>query len=325
MKPVFPLDANQYKKHAIHGENRIWTETNCYTDIIIELLHSMGHEPIAALSFTLATDFEGDQWTFFKFPHEDLFELYGLEIKELNPWRPSLLTAIEEQLERGNPVLVELDSYFLPDTAGTAYKTAHVKTTVAVNEINREKFSMGYFHNQGYYTLNDQDFVNIFQLNGLVHDRMLPPYVEFVKRNFEKFERYQPKLIDTSLNLLKKHLDRSPKQNPFITFKERFKKDEEWLMNADMATFHTYSFANLRQYGACFELTETYLRWLSDNGYTDVNSAADSFKFIAETAKTFQFQLARAMARKKPLDLSPLDAMATQWASAMNELKRRFR
>ena len=87
MKQIVPLDPATYRRHAIHGDNRTWAETNCYSDVIIELLHGLGHEPIAALPFTLAIDFEGDQWTFFKFPDSDLYELYGLDIHELNPWR----------------------------------------------------------------------------------------------------------------------------------------------------------------------------------------------------------------------------------------------
>jgi hypothetical protein len=34
-----------------------------------------------------------------------------------------------------------------------------------------------------------------------------------------------------------------------------------------------------------------------------------------------QFHLARAMGRKKPLDLSPLDAMAARWQQAVADLK----
>ena len=135
MKRVLALDPGTYQRHPIHGEGRIWAETNCYADVWIELLHALGHEPIAALPFTFAIDFEGDQWTFFKFPLADLYELYGLDVHELAIWRP-LVVHIEEQLERGRPVLVELDSYFLPDTAGTAYRLAHVKSTVAVVEID---------------------------------------------------------------------------------------------------------------------------------------------------------------------------------------------
>ena len=85
--PIRALDPTTYEPHAIHGDGRTWAETNCYVDVLVELLHGLGLEPVAALPFTLRIDFEGDQWTFFKFPHADLLALFGLDIQELNPWR----------------------------------------------------------------------------------------------------------------------------------------------------------------------------------------------------------------------------------------------
>src|SRR4051795_7634725 len=128
MKQILPLDPTRYQRHPIHGADRHWAETNCYVDVWVELLHALGFEPIAALPFTLAIDFEGDQWTFFKFALADLHELYGLDVQELAIWRP-LVAHIEEQVTLGRPVLVELDSFHLPDTAGSAYRIAHVKST----------------------------------------------------------------------------------------------------------------------------------------------------------------------------------------------------
>ena len=320
MKRIAALDPSTYKRHPIHGENRIWAETNCYSDVVIELLHGLGHEPIAALPFTLAIDFEGDQWTFFKFPDADLLELYGLDIQELAVWRP-LVDHIAEQVAAGRPVLVELDSYFLPDTSGSAYKLAHMKSTVAVNEIDFERRHLGYFHNQGYYELAGADFSDLFQLEELVHERMLPPYIEFVKTRPSFVTLAASQLRDASLSLLKMHLARVPDANPFVQFKTRFAQDLEWLMTAGMEKFHAYSFATLRQYGACFELSETYLRWLGEQGVKELDVPLLSFQKISQTAKTFQFQLARAMARKKPLDLTPLDEMATQWEAGIGALQ----
>ncbi len=65
---VVPVDASSYRPHPLHATERTWTETNCYVDLWIELLHSLGLDPLAAAAFTISTDFEGDQWTFFKFP-----------------------------------------------------------------------------------------------------------------------------------------------------------------------------------------------------------------------------------------------------------------
>jgi hypothetical protein len=321
--PIAALDPSTYRRHAIHGDDRIWAETNCYTDLLIELVHGLGHEPLAMLPFTLAIDFEGDQWTFFKPPHADLFELYGMDLQELAIWRP-LAEQVAEQVDAGRPVLVELDSWFLPDTAGTAYRLAHTKTTVGVNEIDIGRCHLGYFHNAGYHALEGDDFRNLFQLGGPVHERVLPPYVEYVKwrENFNPPKGRQ--LVEASIPILQRELARAPSDNPFPRFKARFSQDLAGLLAADIAHFHAYSFANLRQYGACFELAETYLRWLGDNGIVGVAEASNAFRDIAQTAKAFQFQLARAMARGKPLDLTPLDAMGEKWARGMALLQANF-
>jgi hypothetical protein len=319
MKQVLALDPATYQRHAIHRGDRIWAETNCYVDVWIELLHALGHEPIAALPFTFAIDFEGDQWTFFKFPLLDLYDLYGLDVQELALWRPAI-AHIEEQVGRGRPVLIELDSFFLPDTAGSAYKTAHVKSTVAAVEIDPAARILGYFHNQGYYRLEGEDFVEVLRLNASREDVVLPPYAEFVKVH----ERPDGELAQTSLQLLRKHLRLVPRENPFVAFRVRFEADLARLLEESLDTFHAYSFATLRQYGACFELSATYLQWLAAQGEAGLEEATRAFLDIAESAKTFQFQLARAMARRKPLELAPLDAMGERWEQGIAAVRARY-
>jgi uncharacterized protein DUF1839 len=319
---VRAIEAASYRRHAIHGEGRVWAETNCYTDLLVELVHGLGYEPSAMLAFTLAIGFEGDQWTFFKPALPDLYALYGLDVQELALWRP-LHEHLVEQVERGNPVLVEVDSFYLPDTAGTAYGTAHQKTTIGVNEIDVALKRLGYFHNAGYFELHGDDFVNLLQLDGAPHERVLPPYAEFAKGDASKALRGGA-LVEASLAQLRAHLARAPRENPFGGFRERFEQDLAWLMTADLSRFHAYSFATLRQYGACFELAETYLRWLGVHGVEALAPAADELHAIAETAKALQFQLARSMARRKPLDLAPIDTMGAAWERAMASLRTRF-
>jgi hypothetical protein len=317
MQQILPLDPVSHERHSIHGETRIWAETNCYVDVWIELLHGMGLEPIAALPFTLAIDFEGDQWTFFKFPLADLYDLYGLDVQELAIWR-SLTAHVQEQVALGRPVLVELDSFYLPDTAGTAYRAAHVKSTVAVNAIDVAGLRLGYFHNQGYHELFGEDFRRVFRLEEPKDSALLPPYVEFVKQR--RPARTGVELIQTSLRLLRRQLEMIPKINPFDKFKTRFQADLEWLSRASLETFHVYSFATLRQFGACYELAATYLGWLQEKTGMALASPMDEFSKLATAAKTMQFHLARAMSRQRPLDLSLLDGMARTWHAATAEL-----
>lgn len=311
---IIALDLANYRKHMIHGEGRDWSETNCYVDLWIELLYSMGYEPIAALPCVFGIDFEGDQWTFFKFSLADLDRLYGLDVQELNIWK-ELLSCIEEQVALMRPVLVELDSYFLPDTAGTAYKLDHVKTTVAVNHVDRDKRYMEYFHNQGYFSLEGDDFTALF-LDEL-DSRVLPPYVEYVKaRNRSPLTTEE--LVSESIHIFTYQLENLPRQNPFTAFSERFEKDFSDLGAFDIDYFHKYSFATLRQYGAAFELCKTYLTWLAEYHAhkTKLLQAADVYGKISESAKVLQFQLARAIARKKPLNLDLLNDSANHWQQA---------
>jgi hypothetical protein len=322
MRQILPLDPAHYRRHPIHGEDRIWTQTNCYVDVWVELLHAWGFDPVAALPFTLAIDFEGDQWTFFKFPHADLEVLYGLDVQELAIWRP-LVQHVDEQVARGRPVLVELDSYHLPDTAGTAYRREHVKSTVAVVAIDVARRQLGYFHNQAYHHLEGEDFAAIFRLDTPPDPTLLPPYVEFVKRR-DTQALAGDELVLRSRQLLRRHLHAVPEANPFEAFKVRFEADLAWLGGEDIETFHVYSFATLRQFGACFELAATYLHWLAERTGKPPEGPASALAGIATSAKALQFQLARAIARRKPLDLSALDALAASWRSALDTLKSLF-
>ena len=320
---IAALDPATYRRNPIHSGNRVWAETNCYTDLLVEMAHGFGHEPAAMLPFTLAIDFEGDQWTFFKPSTCDLYELYGFDVQELAIWRP-LAEHVAEQVEAGNPVLVEVDSYYLPDTAGTAYRLGHAKTTIGVNDIDLRGETLGYFHNAGYFALEGEDFREALQVAGVPHERVLPPYVEFIKWRHDFTPPRDAALVELSLEILRRHLARAPRENPFHRFRARFARDLEVLMGEDIGRFHAYSFANLRQYGACFELAETYLRWLGNHGVGALEAPAGAFHAIAENAKAFQFQLARSMARKKPLDLAPIDTMGADWERAMTPLAARF-
>jgi hypothetical protein len=321
MRQILALDPATYRRHAIHGGERVWAETNCYVDVWVELLHAWGFDPVAALPFTLGIDFEGDQWTFFKFPLGDLEQLYGLDVQELAIWRP-LLRHVEEQVALGRPVLVELDSYHLPDTAGTAYRRDHVKSTVAVVAVDAAARTMGYFHNQGYHHLQGEDFASVFRLDGPADPTLLPPYVEFVKRRPGALVGGE--LVLKSVQLLRRHLHRLPEGNPFERFRTRFEYDLDGLLAEGLETFHLYSFATLRQFGACYELAATYLRWLQERTGKSLEAPAAAFTGIATGAKAVQFQLARAVARRKPLDLSGLDAMAGSWRSGLEALKHHF-
>jgi len=321
---LLDIDPKTYVPHVIHSDKQVWNETNCFVDLWLELLHGMGHEPIACLPFTVTMDLEGDQWTFYKFPLEDIAALYGLEVIELNIWW-SLIKHVEAELRAGRPVMVEFDAWYLPDTAGTSYRTQHVKTSVAVSMLDIENKRMGYFHSSGYHVLEGEDFVGVFRLDsekwGVEH---LPPYVEVAKREWEK-KLPEAELVQLSLGLLKKHLKHLPKSNPFTRYKARFERDLAWVNEGGMNAFYAYAFATLRQIGSCFELLATYLRWAEARGVEGLEDAAKDFTAISDGAKSMQFKLARAVGGKRAIDHAALiGVMESAWGSGMERLVARF-
>jgi hypothetical protein len=279
------------------------------------------------LPCTLAIDFEGDQWTFFKPSTHELYELYGFDVQELALSRP-LIEHTVEQVEAGRAVLVEVDSHYLPDTAGTAYKLEHAKTTIGVNRIDPVEGTMGYFHNAGYFEVAGEDFWSLMGPKAATPAQAgapaaLPPYCEFIKWRRDFVPPRNGTLIGRSLEHARRHVERIPAVNPFPRFKARFERDLDALVCKTLC-FHDYSFANLRQFGACYELAATWLRWLAGHGISSVEEPAAALQSIAEGAKAFQFQLARAVARGRALDTAPLDLMAAQWDMAMEPLRKRL-
>ena len=121
--------------HPLHDAGRTYLETNCYADVLIELLHARGYEPQAALGSVVRTDWEGDQFTYAKPRYADLERLFGIDVHEMLPYRP-LPDHIAEQLSQGRTVLVEIDAWYLPDTVSTSYRAEHVKTSCAFDAID---------------------------------------------------------------------------------------------------------------------------------------------------------------------------------------------
>ena len=331
---VAQLDPATYRRHPIHGEDRAWPETNCYTDLMVEMVHALGFDPVAMLPFTLAIDFEGDQWTFFKPSACELYELYGFDVQELAIARP-LAEHVAEQVGAGRVVLVEVDSWHLPDTAGTAYRTAHAKTTIGVNRIDLAAGRMAYFHNAGYFAVEGEDFRRLMRVVAPAPDDdargqapsgaqvSLPPYAEFVKWRRDFRPPRGGALVGRSLEFARRHVERIPAENPFPRWKARFVDDLPRLLRKELC-FDDYAFAHMRQFGSCYELAATWLRWLAGHGVSSVEEPAAALQQIDEGAKALQFQLASAVARGRALDTAPVDAMAALWEVAMEPLRKRL-
>lgn len=312
MISLLDLDPAAYVPHAVHREGRSYTETNCYSDILIELVHARGDEPIAAMGFTVRMDFEGDQWTFFKPPPEDLEALFGIDIHEMQPWRP-LPDQVVSQLAAGRTLIVELDSFYLPDTHSTAYRTEHVKSSAVMESIDPEGERLRYFHNAGYYELDGEDYRCALRVGGPPSEDVLPPYTELVR--FDAGPRLQgAELRAAARELLRGHLRRRPAENPFRAFGRELAEDLPALLAGDHAHFHAYAFATVRMAGSAFEICASHVEWLLGPEGAEAQAALHE---IVDGCKVLSFRLAR----RRPFEPeSYVDTLATAWDRAMAAL-----
>lgn len=283
---------------VLHGETSVWQESNCYMDLWIELLYGWGLDPRAALPFTVAQDFEGDHFTFFKYPQADLEQLFGVVVQESAIY-DTLEAHIAEQARRGHTMLVEVDSFYLPDTRATAYRMAHVKTTIGIDAIDPAAQRLAYYHGLGRHAAQGDDYRGLLRLApDLAADgNILFPYVECAKRVRPALEGQA--LANAVAHRMRHHLGRRPARHPIARWRAEFPAQVEAILARGDAYFHLYGFNLPRQLGANFELLQHGLNWLGEHGYPVPAAVGAAAGTIASECKVLQFRLARAMARHR--------------------------
>ena len=312
MVSLFGHDPATYRPHAIHSGARNYIETNCFTDIVAELLHARGDEPLASFGSFVRMDFENDQWTFFKPLAVDLEVLFGVDIHEVQPYR-RIPEQIEEVIALGRTMTIELDAWYLPDTAATSYGTAHVKTGVIAEAIDLAGERFRYYHNASLYELSGDDFQGAFRTQPGWSGDVLPPYTELIR--FDAGPRLQgDELRAVSRDLLAGHLRRVVPGNPFDRFNARLIADLPALLEGDAERYHAFTFATFRMAGAGFELLASEVEWLLGE---DGSRSIAAMSRIVEGCKVLGFKLAR----RRPFDpTEAMDALGAAWTEAMESL-----
>ena len=306
-------DPASYVPHAVHAVgDRVYVETNCYSDVVVELLHARGDEPLGAIGSVARLDFEGDQWSFFKPDPMDLLLLYGVDVHEMQPYR-ALPDQIEEQLARGRSMTVELDAWWLPDTAATSYRSEHVKTTVIAEAIDQDAEVFRYFHNAGFYELSGEDYREIFAPGAL------PPYTELVR--FDAGPRLEgAALVAGARERLAFHLARRPASNPFERFGAALERDLPSLLEGPPEQYHAYAFATVRMAGSGFELLASEAEWLFGADGASGGPAGDAVAAMREIVDGCKV-LSLRLARRRAFDPAPrIAGLAHAWERAVGGL-----
>ncbi|MBS1675918.1 MAG: DUF1839 family protein [Actinobacteria bacterium] len=311
-RSLLGLDPTAYERHFLHGPDRDYAETNCYTDILIEFVHALGAEPLAMMGCALPIDFEGDQWTFFKPRPEDVEALYGIDIHEMQPYRP-LPEQIAEQIEAGRTLVVELDSFHLPDTAATSYGTAHVKSSVIAEAIDPGAEVLRYFHGDGYFELTGEDYRGVFRLGREYSADVLPPYTELLR--LDAGSRLEgEELRAAALEMLRAQVARRPADNPFERFGAGLAAELPNLLAGDAQRYHDYAFATVRMVGSAFEVGASHVDWVLGEAGA---AAATRMREVVGGCKTLSFKLAR---RREFDPGAAVTAMAEAWSAGFAAL-----
>jgi hypothetical protein len=312
MVSLFGLDPATYQPSSLHTGERSYIETNCFTDIVVELLHARGDEPVASFGSFVRMGFENDQWTFFKPLAVDLEVLYGMDIHEVQPYR-SIPSQIAEVLALGRTMTIELDAWYLPDTAATSYGQAHVKTGVIAEGIDLAGERFQYFHNASMYGLEGADFRGAFRTAAGWSGDVLPPYTELIR--FDAGPRLEGDALHAAAReILRGHLDRIVPGNPFDEFGARLSAELPALLEGDAARYHAFTFATFRMAGAGFELLASHVEWLlGEQGAQAVEAMAR----IVEGCKMLGFKLAR---RRMFDPTEPMRGLSEAWTEAMGSL-----
>ena len=98
-----------------------------------------------------------------------------------------------------------------------------------------------------------------------------------------------------ALDILRGHLSRRERTNPFSEWRAAFDRHADGLLSAT-DSFDDYAFHFPRLAGANFELLGSHAAWLAADALGEV---AETCGRMAQTLKVLQFRLARSVARRR--------------------------
>ncbi|NKE09416.1 MULTISPECIES: DUF1839 family protein [Kocuria] len=314
---VFPgLSAEGFTPHPLHQDQSLWSNTNCYLDVWVELLHGMGRRPEPLFAAAVAAETQVEQFEFLKVDHRDLEEVHGLRVGEYDVWKP-LLEHVLTQMAAGNLMIIEADAHWLPDTRGISYGTEHTKTSIVPLRVDPQQRHLVYLHNEGLHELRGQDFD--FVLGEQRSQGIVPaPYVELVRLDRLGAANDDDARAHT-VRLLRHHALRATAHNPVAELMDVVRSHFDWLAEAGMDGYHALCFETTRQLGVVSMLAAEAVRF---SAVEEIQGAAEAYVTVSKESKALQFQLARVARGRKSASLeTTMATISEQWALAAATLR----
>jgi hypothetical protein len=302
-------------------QDRIWPETNRYTDLWIGVLAALRLNPSACLPYTLAVDFLDDQWTQFRPSHDDLYTLYGIEVQTLHLWRP-LIDHLHEQLSAGRLVILDVPARGLPDGAGGLLHPRRATETIVINEIDTQREHLGFFHRTDYRVLQGTEYRRLLHPDSAPEAEALLGRAEVI--DLHNLVRRPPETLrHLSHQLLEKYLQRVPTRHPLRRWKRRFAGEVTPLLASGPTHYQYWADAGPHQLGAAFELAAFYLVWIAGGtaGTAHLVQAADAFRQLSVLARSLLLKGARSVVNGQPFSEHDLiERMTRHWSRGMQLL-----
>lgn len=314
---VHGLSPEGFVQHTVHREDSVWSNTNCYLDVWIELLHGLGRRPEPLFAVAVAADTQVEQFEFLKVDHRDLEEVHGIRVGEYDIWS-SLLEQVQTQMGAGNLLIIEADAHWLPDTRGVSYGIEHTKTSIIPVHVDPAQQHLVYLHNEGLHELRGADFDYVLgprRAEGIVP----APYVELLR-----LDRLTPANDDDArahtVRLLRHHARRAPEHNPAESLMDVVRSRFPWLQDHGMEGYHALCFETTRQLGVVAMLAAQAIRFAA---VAELEPAAAAWERVSSEAKALQFQLARvARGRSSKTMEAAMNSIVSAWGDGADHVQR---
>ena len=244
-----------------------------------------------------AQDFEGDHFTFSKFPSEDLNLLYSVRVQELAIY-DSLEGHLATQIERGRMPIVEVDGFFLPDTRGTSYRRDAPRrrrspSTCSIRPARRRRL---FSQRRILFPRVATDYDGLLIDAGRRRRRPCYPYADFVK--FGCHDDVGD-LRAAARALLCKHVGERPTANPVAAFRSRIGEQAYAIAQKSPECVSRIRVQHAAPARRQFRTAGEPSRLARRRHEPLRRRRARVPSALSSGAKSFQFQLARAIARKR--------------------------
>ena len=317
MVSLLGLDPETYAPSALHHPDRTFPRNQLLRRLWIELLHALGIDAATAMAFACTVDFEGDQWTFFKPPPDELERLYGIDVHEMQLYRPTIDHVVEQLTGRQNDHHRSRLVLYAGSSRDIYRHGEHVKSSIAIEAIDPAARTPALFSWARLLRALGEDYRGIFPLGARVFRRCIAAlYRTGPFRCGPPAEGRGPS-ASGARNARPATWPETAAQSMVDVRRAPFRIFRRCSAGTD-AEYHAYAFATVRQCGAAFETPRSFVEWLAPASFARGEAAAAALGRQVNGAKSSSFQACAAAGLRSWR--RRFEQLADDWEIAMHAL-----